>query len=142
MKDCIFCRIASGGLPSWKIHETGDALAFLDINPASKYHTLVIPKQHYTSVFDAPSDILKSVMQATKEVVDIYSLRLGLRNIQIVSSSGAEAQQDVPHLHFHIVPRRKGDGQDIRWTIHPELRQEFGEMLKTLELHKIDETTK
>ena len=75
---------------------------------------------------------LLGVMTALKDVVDRYHERLGLQNVQIVNSSGAEAQQDVFHLHFHIVPRHEGDGQDIQWTTHPELRERFDAMLARL----------
>jgi len=61
-----------------------------------------------------------------------YQERLGINNIQIINSSGAEAQQDVFHIHFHIVPRKMGDGQDVQWTIHPEWRKELTDMLEKL----------
>jgi histidine triad (HIT) family protein len=71
-------------------------------------------------------------MSALKEVVDLYQKRLGIENLQVVNSSGSEAQQDVFHLHFHIVPRRQGDGQDVKWTPHLEMRAGFDEMLAKL----------
>ena len=71
-------------------------------------------------------------MSALKHVVDLYHDRLGLCNAQVVCSSGAEAQQDVFHLHFHIVPRHEGDGQDVRWKTHPEMQDRFDAMLARL----------
>lgn len=132
MDDCIFCRVVRGDAPSWKVYETDTAYAFLDIHPVNPYHTLVIPKRHATNVFDVPPDDWLGVMAAVKEVVDLYAERLGMTNLQIVSSSGAEAQQDVFHLHVHIVPRHDGDGQDVRWTPHPEMRERFDAMLARL----------
>lgn len=132
MDDCIFCRIVEGSAPSWTVHETETAYAFLDIHPVSAYHTLVIPKRHYTDIFDVPKEELLGVMAALKDVVDRYHERLGLQNVQVINSSGAEAQQDVFHLHFHIVPRQDGDGLDIRWTTHPELREDFDALLARL----------
>ena len=133
MDDCIFCHVVTGKAESWKVHETDHAYAFLDIHPVNEYHTLVIPKRHYVNIFDVPADELLQVMSALKNVVDLYRERLDMENVQIVSSSGAEAQQDVFHLHFHIVPRHSGDGQDVQWSPHPEMRQRFGEMLARLE---------
>ena len=132
MEDCIFCQIASGNAKSWKVYETDHAYAFLDIHPVNEYHTLVIPKRHYVNIFDIPTGELLHVMSALKHVVDLYQERLGLANAQIVNSSGAEAQQDVFHLHFHIVPRQKGDGQDVKWSPHPKMRERFDDLLAKL----------
>ena len=133
MDDCIFCRIVRGEAESWKVYETDSAYAFLDIHPVSEYHTLVIPKQHATDIFDVAEEDLLGLMSVLKHVVDLYRDQLGIENLQVVSSSGAEAQQDVFHLHFHIVPRREGDGQDVEWTTYPEMRERFESMLARLD---------
>lgn len=133
MDDCIFCQIAVGKAPSWKVLETTHAYAFLDIHPVNPYHTLVIPKHHYRDLFDVPADAFQDVMSLLKRVVDLYVEKLGLTNVQIINSSGAEAQQDVFHLHFHIVPRHSGDGQNMAWKTHPATREAFDEMLARLE---------
>jgi histidine triad (HIT) family protein len=132
MDDCIFCQVAAGTARSWKVHETDHAYAFLDIHPVNEYHTLVIPKRHYTDIFDVPTDELLNLISALKDVVDLYHDKLGIEDVQIVNSSGAAAQQDVFHLHFHIVPRHAGDGQDIRWSPDPGMRERFGKMLAAL----------
>jgi len=132
MDDCVFCRIAAGSAPAWIVRETETTVAFFDANPVAAYHTLVIPKRHYVSILDVPLDVLLAVMTTVKRVVDSYHDALGLENVQIVNSSGAHAQQDVPHFHVHIVPRHPGDGQDIRWTTHPELRARFDQLLARL----------
>ena len=132
MSNCIFCQIVEGSAESWKVLETPSAYAFLDIHPVSEYHTLVIPKRHYRDIFDVPEDDLLQVMSTLKHVVDLYREHLGIQNVQIVNSSGAEAQQDVFHLHFHIVPRRSGDGQDVQWTTHPEMAARFEVLLGRL----------
>ena len=130
--DCIFCKIVRGEAHSWKVYETSSAYAFLDIHPVTRYHTLVIPKQHYVNVFDTPEEELAGVMRTLKQVVNLYEDKLGLDNLQIVSSSGAVAQQDVFHLHFHIVPRYENDGQNIRWKTHDHTVAEYDEMLQKL----------
>lgn len=133
MNDCIFCKIVRGEAKSWKVYENKNVYAFLDIHPVSKYHTLIIPKKHYNNIFDIPEKELKEVISIVKKLVNLYEKKLGIKNIQIINSSGAEAQQDVFHVHFHIVPRKKGDGQDIKWTTHPEWTKEYDKMLKNLE---------
>ncbi|MEZ4708444.1 MAG: HIT family protein [Caldilineaceae bacterium] len=132
MPDCIFCKIARREAESWPVYADDKVYAFLDIEPASEYHTLVIPRNHYENIFDVPESELLAVMSAVKKIAALYHDKLGIKNLQIINSSGAAAQQDVFHIHFHIVPRKQGDNQDIRWTTHPELRANFGQLLQKL----------
>jgi histidine triad (HIT) family protein len=132
MEDCIFCQISQGKAKSWKVYENEYAYAFFDLGPVNKYHTLVVPKKHYKDIFTIPENELREVMAAVKKVAMLYREKWGMENVQIINSSGAEAQQDVFHIHFHIVPRHKGDGQDIRWTPHAELKAVFDELLDRL----------
>jgi histidine triad (HIT) family protein len=132
MTDCIFCKIIRGEAPSWKVYENEHVLAFLDIHPISEYHTLVIPKVHYENIFDVPEKDLLEVMAAVREIARMYKTKLGIQNVQIINSSGREAQQDVFHIHFHIVPRKRGDGQSIRWTMHPEWVGNFDRLIARL----------
>lgn len=132
MDDCKFCRIAHGQAKSWKVYETNDAYAFLDINPVNEYHTLVIPKEHAVSIQDVQPESFLKVMSAAKHVVDLYREKLGIKDVQIISCAGTPAQQDVFHLHVHIVPRYKGDGQDVVWHTHPEYRERFDSLIDQL----------
>ena len=132
MENCIFCKISRGEAHSWKVYEDEHTYAFLDINPVNEYHTLVIPKKHYVNIFDVPEDEAVSIMKTIKKVVNLYSEKLGLKNAQIFNSNGAEAQQDVFHIHFHIIPRFSGDGQNIKWIIHKEWRERFDDLLLNL----------
>lgn len=129
---CVFCEIVLGEAPSWRVYEDEAAYAFLNIFPASEWHTLVVPKAHHVDVFDAPVEELLAVTRAVKRVVDLYRRVLGISDVQIINSSGAQAQQDVFHVHFHIVPRQRGDGQDVRWSVHPEWRDRFDDMVARL----------
>lgn len=129
MSTCIFCKIVQGQAKSWKVYEDEAVYAFLDIHPASEYHTLVIPKKHYENIFDVSESELLAVMAVVKKLTSLYSQKLGIHNVQIINSSGSEAQQDVFHLHFHIVPRRRGDGQNVRWTTHPEWVEKYDQLL-------------
>jgi len=133
MVDCIFCQVARGDAKSWKVYENETVYAFLDIHPANPYHTLIIPKNHYENIFDIPEEELLSVIKVVKKLVNLYQDKLGIENVQIINSSGPEAQQDVFHCHFHIVPRSTDDGQDVVWTTHPEMSEQFDEMLKKLQ---------
>lgn len=129
MDNCIFCKIVKGEEKSWKVFENNSVVAFFDYNPVNEYHTLVIPKQHYKDIFETSKEELQNVMLAIKEVSTIYKEKLGINNIQIINSSGEEAQQDVFHIHFHIVPRKVGDGQDIKWKPKEAIRDKFDDLL-------------
>jgi histidine triad (HIT) family protein len=137
MKECIFCRIAQHKEKAWMVHETEAAFAFLDIHPMNPYHTLVIPKAHFTDIFDIPARDLQDVMAVLKYVVDLYHDKLNLKDVQIISSNGAAGQQDVFHLHFHIAPRFNGDGQDVIWKTKPALAEQYDTMLKNLGVGKV-----
>ncbi len=132
MNDCIFCKVAAGTAPSWKVLENEHAYAFLNINSVSRYHSLVIPKSHYVNIFDVEPQALKEVMVLVQEVSNLYRLKLGIEDIQIITNAGAAAQQTVFHWHVHIVPRSKGDDLDISWTTYPEWRSDFDTMLESL----------
>ncbi len=132
MNSCIFCKIIKDEATSWKVYETEHAYAFLDIRPATRYHTLVIPKKHYINIFDIPEKELTEVIILVKRVSKLYEKKLGIHDIQIISNSGAEAQQEVFHSHFHIVPRQRGDGQNLKWITHPEWTQDFDKMLEKI----------
>lgn len=132
MSDCIFCKIVEGKARSWKVYENESVYAFLDNHPVNEYHTLVIPKKHYENIFDIPENKLKEVMAVVKILVTLFNSKLGINNVQIINSSGFEAQQDVFHTHFHIVPRKKGDNQDINWVTHPEWVEKYDQLLEKL----------
>lgn len=132
MDDCIFCKIVKGEAHSWKVFENKDVYAFLDIHPASRYHTLIIPKKHYENIFDIPERELKEVIAVVRKISRLYEEKLRIKNLQIINSNGREGQQDVFHIHFHIVPRKKGDGQNVKWTTHPEWVNEYDEMIEKL----------
>ena len=94
---------------------------------------MVIPKKHYINIFDIPEQELREVIAVVGKLSKLYNQKLGIKNIQVVNSNGAEAQQDVFHIHYHIVPRKLGDGQNVNWKTHPEWRTEFDEMLKQIQ---------
>ena len=132
MDNCIFCKIVKGEAHSWKVWENDDVYAFLDINPASRYHTLIIPKRHYENIFDVPEHDLKEVIAVVRKIAKLYEEKLGIKNLQVINSNGREGQQDVFHIHYHIVPRKSGDGQDVKWTTHAEWRVDYDDMIAAL----------
>ena len=133
MENCIFCKIVNGQADAYKVYEDEHTLAFLDIFPAAEFHTLVIPKAHHVNVLDIPNEVFLQVMSTVKKVVDLYKVKLGLENLQILHSAGQEGQQVVFHLHVHIVPRSYDDGQNVNWKTQPQWRDKFDDMLKKIQ---------
>jgi len=112
MENCIFCKIVAGEIPAHKIWENDHVLAFLDVNPIAKGHTLVIPKKHCMDIFDADDEYLKEITAALKKVSSLIKQDLGATGVNLMNASGIDAQQTVFHLHFHIIPRFTNDGLD------------------------------
>ena len=132
MTDCIFCKIVKNEVPSYRVYEDEHTIAFFDITPITEYHTLVIPKKHYVNMFDIPQDELLNIMSSVTNVVRIYEQKLGLENVQIVNNSGEHAQQDVFHIHFHVIPRFPKDGKDKKYPRNPALRCKLDDLLENL----------
>ena len=110
--DCIFCKIINGEAPCYKIYEDEHTLAFLSIGNEAEGHTLVIPKRHCESILDCDSKTLSQVMDTVKFVSEHYVDDCGYDGVNVLNASGTAAQQSVPHLHFHVIPRKENDGMD------------------------------
>lgn len=107
--DCVFCAIAAGEIPSFKIYEDDEVYAFLDINPFSAGHTLVIPKAHYAGLPEAPEEVLSTLLSRVRKIASHIKETLRCDGYNILQNNGAAAGQSVWHIHFHIVPRMNGD---------------------------------
>ncbi len=108
--DCIFCKIASGEIPSNKVYEDDTVVAFRDLDPQAPTHVLIIPKQHIQSVAEITPEN-SAIVAHIFEVAAQLSRELGLTGgFRVVSNSGAAAGQSVPHLHFHLL-----GGRDFTW---------------------------
>ena len=111
--NCIFCAIAAGEIPSFKVYEDDLVLAYLDINPFSFGHTLVIPKEHSTGLLDTPPEVLKEIIVRVQKVAAHLKTALPCDGFNVLQNNGAAAGQTVHHLHFHIVPRVGGANAEI-----------------------------
>ena len=101
--DCIFCKIAHGEIPSIKVYEDDDMLAFYDINPMAKVHVLVIPKAHIENVDAVNADNAAVVAKIFAKIGDIAKMAGITNGYRVISNCGADAKQSVMHLHFHIL---------------------------------------
>jgi len=114
--NCVFCAIADGEIPSFKVYEDDLVLAYLDINPFSKGHCLVIPKVHTSGLVDTPDETLAAVIARVKKVAAHLKDALPCDGFTILQNNGEAAGQTVMHLHFHIVPRY--GKEEIAFTSH------------------------
>ncbi|MCR5332976.1 MAG: HIT domain-containing protein [Bacilli bacterium] len=104
-KDCLFCKIVAGEIPSTKVYEDDDVLAFLDISQTTVGHTLVIPKKHYDNFLDTPKEIMHKVMDVAQRIGQAQIMMLGAKGINILSNINKEAGQSIIHFHVHVIPR-------------------------------------
>ncbi|KAH7345981.1 HIT-like domain-containing protein [Pyrenochaeta sp. MPI-SDFR-AT-0127] len=124
---CIFCKIIKGEIPSMKIFESEKTLAFLDIGPLSRGHSLIIPKHHGAKLHDIPDDQLAEVLSVTKKI----AIAQDIQDYNILQNNGRIAHQEVDHVHFHLIPKPNDDeGLGIRW---PTKQADKGELTKLLE---------
>lgn len=107
--NCIFCAIVAGDAPARRVYEDEKTLAFLDINPITEGHTLVIPKRHAVDLVDIEADELAATARSAKAVAELLTDRLGSDGINLLHATGAAAWQTVFHLHIHVLPRVAGD---------------------------------
>lgn len=114
--NCVFCAIADGEIPAFKVYEDDVVLAYLDINPFSRGHTLVIPKSHTSGLLDTPDETLSAVMSRVRAIAAHLKEALGCDGFNILQNNGEAAGQTVMHLHFHIVPRY--GKEDISFVSH------------------------
>ena len=103
--DCIFCKIVRGEIPSHKVYEDDDVLAFLDISQVTKGHVLVIPKAHYDNFLATPQEVMHKVMDVAQRIGQVQIMSLGAKGVNILSNVNKEAGQSVFHFHVHVIPR-------------------------------------
>jgi histidine triad (HIT) family protein len=125
MSDCIFCGIIEGKIPSRKVLENELCYAFLDIFPASRGHTLVIPKSHSRDIHDTDSATYAAVGATTKEVADLLQQKLNSDGMTIFQMNQAAGWQTVFHLHMHVIPRWDGDNLHKPWDIAAASEEEL-----------------
>jgi len=103
--ECIFCKIVNGEIPSYKVYEDDNVMAFLDVNPYNPGHTLVIPKEHTLDINSIDDDMLMNVMKASRIVSKKLSEKLNCEGFTLIQNNGFV--QEVKHFHMHVIPKYK-----------------------------------
>jgi histidine triad (HIT) family protein len=117
--DCIFCQILAGRIPATIVGEDERTVAFMDINPATRGHVLVIPREHAEDLLSVDPDDLRAVAVASQRQAALAKERLGADGINLVNSCGALAWQTVFHFHMHVIPRYVDDPLQLPWVPAP-----------------------
>lgn len=127
---CIFCKIAKGEIPCYKIYEDNDFLAFLDLSQATKGHTLIIPKKHYDNIFslDEKIDIMRPVIAVAKAL----KKSLKIDNINMINNNGHLAGQTINHFHIHLIPRYDNDKVSLNFGENSFTNEELKTLSETI----------
>ncbi|HWI08061.1 MAG TPA: HIT family protein [Solirubrobacteraceae bacterium] len=114
--DCLFCKIVAGEIPATVIAEDERTVAFMDINPATRGHALVVPRAHARDVHEIDPDDLRAVATSAQRVAARALDKLGAAGVNLLNSSGAAAWQTVFHFHLHVIPRYEDDPLKLPWV--------------------------
>ena len=115
-ENCIFCKIAAGEIPSATIYEDDDFRVILDIEPASKGHALILPKDHYANLYELPEELASKALVVAKKVITKMTEIVGCDGYNVLQNNGEVAGQTVFHFHMHLIPRYKEDDVTIKWN--------------------------
>lgn len=129
MSDCIFCKIIAGEIPSQKVYEDEQVFAFLDIQPVSRGHLLVVPKEHSENLVEMDAQLMSTVFDAARKLGQAAEQGLGALGFNIIVNKGEAAGQLVFHTHVHMIPRYDNDG--LRHWPKIELIEEEMEKIAT-----------
>jgi histidine triad (HIT) family protein len=117
--DCLFCKIVAEELPSTIVDEDERTVSFMDINPATRGHVLVVPREHSRDLLDVPEEDLAACAAAARRMTRRASERLGADGVNLLNSCGRAAWQTVFHFHVHVIPRYDDDPLRLPWVPGP-----------------------
>jgi histidine triad (HIT) family protein len=117
--DCLFCKIVAGEIPSTKVYEDERTIAFMDINPGTRGHLLVVPRVHVDDLHEISDDDLLAVARTARTMAARVLDRLGADGVNVIQNNGSAAWQTVFHYHVHVVPRYEDDPIRLPWVPRP-----------------------
>ena len=114
--DCIFCKIANGEIPSRALYEDEMFRVIMDLSPATKGHSLILPKDHAANLYELPDETASRALVLAKKMATQMTEALKCEGFNLVQNNGEVAGQTVSHFHIHLIPRYENDGQKINWV--------------------------
>lgn len=129
---CVFCKIVNGEIPSFKIYESENTMAFLDISQNTVGHTLVIPKRHIENIFDLDEETSKELFVSVTKTAKILKEKLGIENANLLNNNGTLAGQVVNHYHIHIIPRYGNDECYFKESPHEANFEELAKLCEKI----------
>ena len=134
MQNCIFCKIVAGEIPCYKIAETDNVLAFLDVMPITRGHLLIIPKKHIELIYDAEPEIMAEVMSVATKISAVAKKNLNCDGMNLLLNTEKYAGQIVPHIHLHLIPRFLDDNIKWSWTQGKLIEKNAIEIVKKIKI--------
>ena len=131
--DCLFCKIVAGEIPATRVAEDDRTIAFMDINPATRGHVLVIPREHAKDLLEIDPEDLAAVAEAAQRLAATMPDRLGADGVNLLNSCGRAAWQTVFHFHIHVIPRYDADPLRLPWMPEPGDRDDIAASARDLE---------
>jgi histidine triad (HIT) family protein len=133
-EDCLFCKIAAGEVPAKVVDSDERTVSFMDINPATRGHALVIPRRHARDVLEVDSEDLAACMEAARRLAGRARDRLGADGVNLLNSCGQAAWQTIFHFHVHVIPRYEDDPLRLPWKPAPGDEDEIAAAAAELEV--------
>ena len=130
--NCIFCKIINGEIPSHVLYEDEQFKVILDVNPATKGHALILPKEHYANLYELPEETAADAMKLAQRMMRKMTEKLDCDGFNIVQNNGEAAGQTVFHFHMHLIPRYKNDGEILKYIAGDPGPEDLERIKKTL----------
>lgn len=131
--NCIFCKLANGEIPTKAIYEDSDFKVILDVNPATRGHVLILPKEHYADIYDLPDRLASKSMALAKQLSLHMKEKLEFDGLNIIQNNGEASGQTIFHYHLHLIPRYEQDQQHMLWEPRTSTEEELLQLKELLE---------
>lgn len=130
--NCIFCKIIAGEIPSHTIYEDEQFKVILDVNPATRGHALILPKNHYANFYEQPEEDSVDTIRLAKKMMQRMTDKLKCDGFNIVQNNGSVAGQTVLHYHMHLIPRYHNDGEILKYVAGSPSQEELAQIKRTI----------
>lgn len=130
--NCVFCKIVTGAIPSFRLLEDDETVAFMDINPANAGHCLVIAKEHFPDLYELPPALFAAVAKSVSRVAAAVRAEVQPDGLNLLQANGPAAGQSVYHFHVHVLPRLANDELHLNWVPKPGDMKQIGALAERI----------